>query len=76
MADDDLFTPFQLGDLTLPNRIVMAPLTRSRAQPDNTPGELAARYGGGGHAGAGSVPMIADPDIQIEMIVSELKANG
>ena len=44
MAADDLFMPFQLGDLTLPNRIVMAPLTRSRAQPDNTPGELAARY--------------------------------
>jgi N-ethylmaleimide reductase len=27
-----LFEPFRLGSLTLPNRIVMAPLTRSRAQ--------------------------------------------
>jgi len=27
----DLFTPFDLGSLTLPNRIVMAPMTRSRA---------------------------------------------
>jgi len=26
-----LFTPFQLGDLTLKNRVVMAPLTRNRA---------------------------------------------
>ncbi|MFZ5533088.1 MAG: alkene reductase [Pseudomonadota bacterium] len=44
MAAEDLFEPVQIGDLSLPNRIVMAPLTRSRAQPDNTPGELAARY--------------------------------
>jgi len=30
----DLFQPFQLGPLALPNRIVMAPMTRSRsAQP-------------------------------------------
>ena len=44
MAAEDLFAQVHIGDLTLPNRIVMAPLTRSRAQPDNTPGELAARY--------------------------------
>ena len=30
----DLFTPLALGDLVLPNRIVMAPLTRSRATPE------------------------------------------
>ena len=28
---DTLFRPFSLGSLELPNRIVMAPLTRSRA---------------------------------------------
>jgi len=39
-------------------------------------GELAARYGGGGHRGAGSVPLLSDPDQQIRMIVGELKANG
>ena len=44
MPINDLFEPIQLGDLTLANRVVMAPLTRSRAQPDNTPSELAARY--------------------------------
>ncbi len=27
----DLFAPFQLGDLTLANRMVMAPMTRNRA---------------------------------------------
>lgn len=47
MADshDPLFNPFKLGDLTLPNRIVMAPLTRSRAaQPGDIPNELNAAY--------------------------------
>src|SRR3954449_10370735 len=29
-----LFTPLKLGALQLPNRILMAPLTRSRATPD------------------------------------------
>ena len=33
----DLFTPLLLGDLLLPNRIVMAPLTRSRATPERVP---------------------------------------
>jgi hypothetical protein len=39
-------------------------------------GELAARYGGGGHRGAGSIPLLDEPDQQIRMIVGELKANG
>ncbi len=32
-----LFQPFTLGDLVLPNRIVMAPLTRNRATPAPLP---------------------------------------
>ena len=40
----DLFEPVQLGPYTLSNRIVMAPLTRSRAQKDDIPSELAAEY--------------------------------
>ncbi|HHJ17201.1 MAG TPA: alkene reductase [Gammaproteobacteria bacterium] len=40
----DLFTPLALGDLTLPNRIVMAPLTRNRAGPGNVPTALNAEY--------------------------------
>ena len=40
-APDILFNPFTLGDLHLPNRIIMAPLTRSRAkQPGDIPWEL------------------------------------
>lgn len=40
----DLFTPIALGPLSLPNRIVMAPLTRSRAAPGNVPTQLNALY--------------------------------
>jgi oligoribonuclease NrnB/cAMP/cGMP phosphodiesterase (DHH superfamily) len=39
-------------------------------------GELAARYGGGGHRGAGSVPLMDDPEQQIRMVLAELKAAG
>ncbi|MEO1075771.1 MAG: alkene reductase, partial [Bacteroidota bacterium] len=35
-----LLTPYRLGPLTLPNRLVMAPLTRSR-HPDHIPNVLA-----------------------------------
>ena len=38
------FTPVRVGRYTLPNRLVMAPMTRSRAEFDGTPGELAAEY--------------------------------
>ncbi len=39
-----LFTPLQAGDLHLPNRILMAPLTRCRAEDDHVPGALIAEY--------------------------------
>lgn len=39
-----LFDPVTLGDLTLPNRIVMAPLTRARAGDVRVPNDLMARY--------------------------------
>src|SRR5258706_5812176 len=38
------FTPVRVGRYTLPNRLVMAPMTRSRAEFDGTAGELAAEY--------------------------------
>jgi N-ethylmaleimide reductase len=38
------FTPVRVGRYTLPNRLVMAPMTRSRAKADGMPGELAAKY--------------------------------
>ena len=41
----DLFTPLNLGGLTLPNRMVMAPLTRNRAaMPGNVPQAMNATY--------------------------------
>ena len=40
----DLFSPARLGGLELSNRIVMAPLTRSRATDDGVVGELQATY--------------------------------
>ncbi|WNM08228.1 alkene reductase [Komagataeibacter nataicola] len=39
-----LFTPLEVGALTLPNRIIMAPLTRLRAGPDHIPNDLMADY--------------------------------
>lgn len=42
---DPLFQPYRLGPFNLRHRIVMAPLTRSRArQPGNVPSSLAACY--------------------------------
>jgi N-ethylmaleimide reductase len=41
----NLFEPYQLGPITLPNRAVMAPLTRNRAVPPGmVPGPLAVDY--------------------------------
>lgn len=41
----ELFTPFRLGALELPNRVVMAPLTRNRAtQGTDAPNALNAEY--------------------------------
>lgn len=40
-----LFSPTQLGDMTLPNRIVMAPLTRNRASLDgDMPSDMHVDY--------------------------------
>jgi|GEM_PF-25762 len=41
---NDLFSPFQLGALQLPNRVLMAPMTRSRAGAGNVPTDLMALY--------------------------------
>ena len=42
-STDVLFRPFRVGTLELPNRIVMAPMTRSLA-PGGVPGEANAAY--------------------------------
>lgn len=40
---DALFTPFRLGSFTLKNRVVMAPMTRSKS-PNGTPNDRVAAY--------------------------------
>jgi len=47
MSSTKLFEPFKLGPITLPNRLVMAPLTRNRAVPPGmVPSPLAVDYYG------------------------------
>lgn len=41
---DELFQPLQLGAITAPNRILMAPLTRGRADPGAVPNAMMAEY--------------------------------
>lgn len=44
ITDTDLFQPVQFGSLALANRIVMAPITRSRMGEDGVPNEMHAKY--------------------------------
>ena len=44
MSKESLFSPLQLGALQLPNRIIMAPLTRMRAGANSVPTPLNAKY--------------------------------
>jgi N-ethylmaleimide reductase len=44
MGAETLFTPLRLGGLNLPHRIVMAPLTRMRADSNGVPRSLNAEY--------------------------------
>ncbi|MGR5070218.1 MULTISPECIES: alkene reductase [Vibrio] len=39
-----LFEPLSLGEITLNNRIVMAPMTRNRANPDGSPSSLMVQH--------------------------------
>jgi N-ethylmaleimide reductase len=44
MSTEIFFTPLRLGKIEIPNRIVMAPLTRMRADANHAPTELNAEY--------------------------------
>ena len=62
--EDLLFQPYRLGPYDLPHRIVMAPLTRSRArQPGNVPGPLNACY----YAQRASAALIISEATQVSM---------
>ena len=39
-----LFNPLRIGAFEVPNRVLMAPLTRNRADADGTPRAIAAEY--------------------------------
>ncbi|MBS7538635.1 alkene reductase [Ancylobacter lacus] len=54
MTTPSLFDPYQLGGITLANRLVMAPLTRNRAGEGLVPTPLMAEYYGQ-RAGAGLI---------------------
>ena len=54
MPDLSLFAPTTLGPLALRNRLVMSPMTRSRALEASTPNDLMAEYYGQ-RAGAGLI---------------------
>jgi N-ethylmaleimide reductase len=41
---ENLFSPYSVGDIELRNRIVLSPMTRSRALDGNVPNPLAATY--------------------------------
>jgi N-ethylmaleimide reductase len=63
-AEELLFQPYRLGRYELPNRVVMAPLTRSRArQPGNVPGPLNACY----YAQRASAAVIISEATQVSM---------
>lgn len=40
----DMFSPLKIGNTTLKNRIIMAPLTRCRSVQDNIPNDLMSTY--------------------------------
>ncbi len=39
-----LSDPIQIGDIALPNRVIMSPLTRLRGTPDHIPTQLMIEY--------------------------------
>jgi len=41
---ETIFSPYRLGGLALANRMVLSPMTRSRALPGNVPNPIAATY--------------------------------
>ena len=44
MTDKQLLTPLEMSGLTLKNRVVLAPMTRARADDGRVPNELMAEY--------------------------------
>lgn len=64
-----LLEEYDLGPFILPNRVLMAPMTRSRS-PQTVPGPLNARYYAQ-RAGAGLVQAPAEHGIQMEEVAGQ-----
>jgi 2,4-dienoyl-CoA reductase-like NADH-dependent reductase (Old Yellow Enzyme family) len=59
-----LLDPLQLGSLTLPNRVIMAPLTRLRGTPNHLPTPMIAEY----YAQRASAGLIISEGIPIDLM--------
>ncbi len=62
MTDNLLFKPFTIGSQTLPNRIIMAPMTRRRAAEGKVPGPIVAQY----YAQRASAGLIVSESIEVD----------
>ncbi|WP_147126489.1 alkene reductase [Shimia ponticola] len=62
MTHSPLLEPLAMGSLNLPNRVLMAPLTRNRAHGDGTPKDMAQTY----YAQRASAGMIWTEAVQID----------
>ena len=72
----NLFSPIAVGPLKLPNRVVMAPLTRSRAARGNVPTLLNALYYAQRASAGITVPGAGGPPAQIPVTPPELEFRG
>ncbi len=61
-----LFTPFRLGDLSLPHRLVMAPMTRRRAGHGKIPPPMTATY----YAQRASAAFIISESIEVDPLAA------
>ena len=72
MSDlDSLFEPLTIRGMTIPNRIVMAPMTRSFS-PDGIPGEdVAAYYQRRGDADVGLLITEGQPSVEVGLLMMQ-----
>ena len=67
----NLFDPIQLGDLHLPNRVFMAPLTRLRGTVDHIPTPIIGEY----YAQRASAGLIISEGIPIDTVAKAIEGS-
>ena len=72
----DLFSPVQLGDLELANRIAMAPLTRMRSGADGVPGDIVVEHYAWRSEYATSTPAADDRHAGMVLLTAEQVEQG